>query len=64
MPKKQSFTIQVEESLVVSRTVKAETIQEAVLEAKRISEDEVVTKPKTGWSEEWSNGSKVVGVLA
>ena len=64
---KQKFTIQIEQSICVSREVLAEDIEQAVKFANEIASNDQLVKPKSrAWTDEWGccGTSKVVGVYS
>lgn len=64
--KKQKFTIQIEQSICVSREVTAESMEQAVQLASQIANSDQLIKSKSkAWSEDWGccGISKVIGVF-
>jgi len=61
--KKENYLVQIETSVVVSKTIKADSIEEALKKAQLIPEEVEVVRGARGFTIEWSNGSKVVGVI-
>lgn len=63
---KQKFTIQIEQSICVSREILADDIGHAVHLANEIAKSDQLIKPKNrAWGDEWGccGMSKVVGVF-
>lgn len=60
----KKFTVQIESRIVVSREIRAESLEEAAAEAARIAQSDRITKPVGGWSFEYEVEGTVVAVMA
>jgi len=64
---KQKFTVQIEQSICVSKEVLAEDIEHAVKLATEVAKNDQLIKPRSrAWADEWGccGISKVVGVYS
>jgi hypothetical protein len=63
MPKRKRFTVQIEGRMVVSRTILADDMEEAVLITARLANEQPQVRPAKGWSQEYEVESEVMGVF-
>jgi len=62
---KNKYTIQISQSMTVSREIQADSIKDAFEKAKDIIEaEQQVVKPIKGWTEEWTNETSIAGVFS
>lgn len=64
---KKKFTVQIEQSICVSKEILADDIEQAVRYANEIANSDQLVKPKSrAWSDEWGScgTSNVVGVYS
>lgn len=65
MSKKRQFTIQIRETVVVSKTIEAESFKEACAVAEKIVDAGTkLFRPARPWGEEWRESREVVGVFS
>ena len=67
MENKKTYTIQISQKITVSKTIKAETVEDALEKAREIENsahgEKPLVKPVRGWGEEWKDETEVVGVF-
>ncbi len=60
----KNFHVQLRCPIVVSKTIIAESMEDALAKAKAIAKEQLSAKPQRGWTLEYSEDYEVVAVLS